>query len=181
MQAFPFADFSLTSVKTFFDVSYVNLCNTGFWSQQELGGLERLWLCNYRPPEVNYSYLCLVPPIWTTQAFGPLPCSPSRLRSSAPSPAPKHPNSAECHSDPAYYYSSTLSSFFLNLPFLVSLILFFPFSLFLKFSVSYSFFFTLPPTLPLASVSNNLKETAPRNVPTLGRKFLWVWRQVWGL
>lgn len=44
----------------------------GFWSQQELGGSERLWLCNYRPPEVNYSYLCLVPPIWTTQAVSPL-------------------------------------------------------------------------------------------------------------
>lgn len=173
MKAFPFVDLFLTSVKTFFDVLYVNLCNTGFWSQQELGGLERLWLCNYRPPEVNYSYLCLVPPIWTTQALCPLPCSPSRLRSSAPGPAPKHPNSAECHSYPAYYCSSKLSSTFscFSHPFL-------PLFLFLNFSVSYLLFFHSTPTLPLysVSVSNNLKETAPRNVPTLRRKLFWMWK-----
>lgn len=63
----------------------------GFWSQQELGGSERLWLCNYRPPEVNYSYLCLVPPIWTTQAARPLSSlcfSPSLLN---PWSGPNHP------------------------------------------------------------------------------------------
>lgn len=80
----------LTSVKTFFfDVSHVNLYNVGVLIPTGTGWLrrERLWLCNYRPPEVNYSYLCLVPPIWTTQAAPiRLPLSLSLCLSPGPAP-----------------------------------------------------------------------------------------------
>lgn len=58
--------------------------------------------------------------------------------------------------------------------------LFFFASLFLALSAAFSLFFSYPlhNTLPLYSACalKTLKETAPRNFPTLGWKSFWVWK-----
>lgn len=169
---------SLTSVKPFLTFRMLTSASVVFWSQQELGGSERLWLCNYRPPEVNYSYLCLVPPIWTTQAARPLSLSLLSF-----SPSLLNPWSGPNYPTPSFTASPLTSKLSSSHSLYKEHFLFFlPFSLFLCFypPFSHSSFQSPPPlllSLHSAGAPHSLKETVPgKNFPTLGRKRLWVWK-----
>lgn len=137
-----------------------------FWSQQELGDSERLWLCTYRPPEVNYSYLCLVPPIWTTQAASPhSSLSLSRLRSSTPGLAP---TTQLWVSQPLWSVHNFLQK--QPCPFVPHLLVPSAFPLNnLLLSSARSFSIHPKPS----SSTHCLKDTVPRHIPILGRKRIW--------
>lgn len=142
----------------------------GFWSQQELGGSERLWLCNYRPPEVNYSYLCLVPPIWTTQAASPLSSLSFSPFSSTPGLAPttqlRAPQPLRQVQLGSVHHSGTSSYLFLSLSSYLRLfpLFFFPrLSLFLF--LSHSFSLPLPPPCTQPALHTVLKRQFPEIFP----------------
>lgn len=145
----------------------VNLCSVGFWSQQELSGSKRLWLCNYRPPKVNYSYLCLVPPIWTTQAA---------RRLSSFSPSSQNPWSGLNHA--TLSSTATLSTLHLSIAHLSPQKRSRPFtnifsiSLNLHFSFPFSTLFclVLPNPLPLPALLTALKRQFSEDFPTLKKK-----------